>query len=87
MRESVSYWMALGSVVLVLAAVYLFLRSRRGLALTAIRDNELAAASLGIDIWRTKFVVYVVTGGLTAMIGALIFLQKTSYFAPMRHFR
>jgi branched-chain amino acid transport system permease protein len=42
----------------------------------AIRDNELAAASLGIDIWRTKFVVYVVTGALTAMIGALIFLQK-----------
>ena len=76
MREAVSYWMALGAVVLVIASVYLFLRSRAGLALTAIRDNELAAASLGIDIWRTKFVVYVVTGGLTAMIGALIFLQK-----------
>ncbi len=76
MRESVSYWMALGSFIVVIAAVYLFLRSRRGLALTAIRDNELAAASLGIDIWRTKFVVYVVTGGLTAMVGALIFLQK-----------
>ena len=76
MREAVSYWMALGAVVLVIASVYLFLRSRAGLALTAIRDNELAAASLVIDIWRTKFVVYVVTGGLTAMIGALIFLQK-----------
>ncbi|MEO0701818.1 MAG: branched-chain amino acid ABC transporter permease [Pseudomonadota bacterium] len=75
-RESLSYWMALGAAVLVIASVYLFLRSRRGLALTAIRDNELAAASLGIDIWRTKFVVYVVTGALTAMIGALIFLQK-----------
>lgn len=76
MRESISYWMALGAAVLVIAAVYLFLRSRRGLALTAIRDNELAAASLGIDIWRTKFVVYVVTGALTAMIGAMISLQK-----------
>ncbi|MEO0691966.1 MAG: branched-chain amino acid ABC transporter permease [Pseudomonadota bacterium] len=75
-RESLAYWMALGAAVLVIASVYLFLRSRRGLALTAIRDNELAAASLGIDIWRTKFVVYVVTGALTAMIGALIFLQK-----------
>ncbi|MEO0664685.1 MAG: branched-chain amino acid ABC transporter permease [Pseudomonadota bacterium] len=75
-REALSYWLALGSAVLVIAAVYLFLRSRRGLALTAIRDNELAAASLGIDIWRTKFVVYIVTGAMTAMIGALIFLQK-----------
>ena len=75
-REALSYWLALGMAVLVIAAVYLFLRSRNGLALTAIRDNELAAGSLGIDIWRTKFVVYVVTAGLTTMVGALIFLQK-----------
>ena len=76
MRESLSYWLALGAAVLVVTCVYLFLRSRQGLALTAIRDNELAAKSLGIDIWRTKFTVYVVTSALTAMIGALIFLQK-----------
>ncbi|PYG28066.1 branched-chain amino acid ABC transporter permease [Pelagimonas varians] len=76
MRESLSYWLALGAAVIVVTAVYLFLRSRKGLALTAIRDNELAAGSLGIDIWRTKFIVYVVTSALTAMIGALIFLQK-----------
>lgn len=75
-REALSYWLALGAAVLVVAAVYLFLRSRKGLALTAIRDNELAAASLGIDIWRTKFLVYVVTSALTATVGALIFLQK-----------
>ena len=75
-REALSYWMALGIAVLVIAAVYLFLRSRNGLALTAIRDNELAAGSLGIDIFRTKFVVYVVTAALTSMVGALIFLQK-----------
>ena len=75
-REALAYWLALGVAVLVIAAVYLFLRSRKGLALTAIRDNELAAASLGIDIWRTKFLVYVVTSALTAMVGGLIFLQK-----------
>jgi branched-chain amino acid transport system permease protein len=75
-REHLSYWLALGSAMLVIAIVYFFLRSRRGLALTAIRDNELAAGSLGIDIWRTKFVVYVVTAALTALVGALIFLQK-----------
>lgn len=75
-REALSYWLALGAAVVVVAAVYFFLRSRRGLALTAIRDNELAAGSLGIDIWRTKFFVYVVTTALTSMIGALIFLQK-----------
>ncbi len=75
-REHLSYWLALGAAVVVITAVYLFLRSRNGLALTAIRDNELAAGSLGIDIWRTKFIVYLVTSALTAMIGALVFLQK-----------
>lgn len=75
-REAVSYWLMLGIAVAVVATAYLFLRSRRGLALTAIRDNELAAGSLGIDIWRTKFFVYVVVGGLTTLVGALIFLQK-----------
>ncbi|MCP4318945.1 MAG: branched-chain amino acid ABC transporter permease [Hyphomicrobiales bacterium] len=76
MREATTYWMALGIVLLVLVLVCVLLRSRRGIALTAIRDNELASQSLGIDIWRAKFFVYVITGGLTAAVGALIFLQK-----------
>ncbi len=76
LREAYTYWMALGLAVLVVAMVYMLLRSRRGLALTAIRDNELAATSLGIDIWRTKFFVYVISAALTASVGALIFLQK-----------
>lgn len=76
MRESVSYWAALAICVLVLVIVYLWLRSRNGISLTAIRDNELAAKSLGIDIWWTKFKVYIVTAALTSIVGGLIFLQK-----------
>ena len=75
-REANAYWLALGAAVVVLLAVYFFLRSRRGLALTAIRDSETAASGLGIDIWRTKLEVYVVTSAFTAVIGGLIFLQK-----------
>ncbi len=76
MREATTYWLALGMAVLVLAVIYVLLRSRNGLALTAIRDSEVASNSFGIDIWRHKFIVYVVTAGLTASTGALIFLQK-----------
>lgn len=76
MREATTYWLALGMVFVVLAAIYLLLRSRNGLALTAIRDSEVASGSFGIDIWRHKFVVYVIAAGLTASTGALIFLQK-----------
>jgi len=75
-REFLIYWVALALVVVVLAAIILLLRSRYGLALTAIRDNELAARSSGIDVTRTKLVVYVLTAFGTAMVGALIFLQK-----------
>ncbi len=75
-RESLSYWAALAVLILTMGLIFLFLRSRTGLAMTAIRDNELAAESLGINIWRTKFMVYVFTAGLTAALGALIFMQK-----------
>lgn len=75
-REAVAYWLALGIMVVVLGSAFVVLRSRQGIALMAIRDNELAARSLGIDIWRTKFVTYVLVGGLTTLVGALIFLQK-----------
>ena len=76
MREFEIYWLALALTAIVLGAIVALLRSRHGLALTAIRDNELAAQSNGIDVTRIKFIVYVLTGFGTAMIGALIFLMK-----------
>jgi branched-chain amino acid transport system permease protein len=76
MREFEIYWLALGLAAAVLAAMVALLRSRHGLALTAIRDNELAARSNGVDVARLKFLVYVATALGTAMVGALIFLQK-----------
>src|SRR5262249_55607742 len=76
MRELQVYWLALGLTVLLLTAIMLLLRSRHGLALMAVRDNEIAAQSNGIDIGRLKLTVYVLTAPGTGMIGALIFLMK-----------
>jgi branched-chain amino acid transport system permease protein len=76
LREFELYWLALSLTAAVLGAIVALLRSRHGLALTAIRDNEMAAQSNGIDVTRVKFIVYVLTGFGTAMIGALIFLMK-----------
>jgi branched-chain amino acid transport system permease protein len=75
-REFEIYWLALALTGAVLSAIVALLRSRHGLALTAIRDNEVAAQSNGIDVTRIKFIVYILTGFGTAMIGALIFLMK-----------
>ena len=46
------------------------------MALTAIRDSEIASASLGVPIARVKYGVYIFVAAMTAMIGALISLQK-----------
>jgi len=75
-RDIVTYWIALALVVGTVFAVYWILRSRRGLALAAIRDSEVAAESVGIDNFRTKFWVFVFAAIGTGMIGALIYLQK-----------
>jgi branched-chain amino acid transport system permease protein len=75
-REASIYWIALFLGLSALALVYGLLRSRIGLGLTAIRDSEVASSSLGVNIGRIKYAVYVATAGMTAMVGALIALQK-----------
>ncbi len=75
-REFTIYWLMLGLGLATLLGTYGLLRSKAGLALMAIRDNGLAAASLGIDIWRTKLVTYIALAAMSGGIGAVIFLQK-----------
>ena len=75
-RDTAIYLMTLFASLFVFGIVYLLLRSRHGLALTAIRDSEPASASLGVNTFRTKFIIYVATAACTGLIGALIFLQK-----------
>ncbi|MFG5408934.1 branched-chain amino acid ABC transporter permease [Piscinibacter sakaiensis] len=73
-RELATYGLALVCVVAALALVYAFLRSQRGLALLAIRDNEVAAESQGIDVRGTKLAVYVVAAFGAGLAGALYFV-------------
>jgi branched-chain amino acid transport system permease protein len=75
-RDNLIYWTGLLLIVAVFATIYLILRSRWGLALAAIRDSEPAAESVGVDNYRTKFLVYFLTAGATGSVGALISLQK-----------
>ena len=76
MREYMMFWIALGLATASVLGVWLLLRSKWGLALTAIRDSSEAAESLGVPTRKTKFLVYVGTAGFTALVGAFIFLQK-----------
>jgi branched-chain amino acid transport system permease protein len=80
-RDMVMYWTALALAVGTVLVVYFLLRSRRGLGLSAIRDSEVAAESVGVDGFKTKLWVYVLTAGVTGMVGALIYLQ-TARISP-----
>ena len=75
-RDIMVYWLALILAIGTFMLVYRLLRSRYGLALSAIGDSEAAAESTGVDVFRTKFLIYVLTAVATGMVGALIFLQK-----------
>jgi branched-chain amino acid transport system permease protein len=74
-RELGTYALALAIGLAALVAVYLYLRSRQGLGLMAIRDSEAASESLGIDVFRTKLTVYLITAFGTGVTGALIYLN------------
>jgi branched-chain amino acid transport system permease protein len=75
-RDVLTYWTALAVAAGSALAIYLVLRSRRGLALAAIRDSAGAAQSVGVDIFRAKLWIYVFAAAGTGMAGALIYLQK-----------
>jgi branched-chain amino acid transport system permease protein len=76
MRETMTYALALTAIVFALALVYGLLRSRFGLALTAMRDSEIAAESQGIDVKRTKLIVYVLAAFGAGLAGALYYLSN-----------
>jgi branched-chain amino acid transport system permease protein len=74
LRESLTLWTALVIVAAAIGLLYLFLRSKRGLALTAMRDNAVAANSQGVDVKRARLVVYLVSAAGTALAGGLYFV-------------
>ncbi len=73
-RENLTYWVALLCVAGAIALIYAFLRSKRGLALLAIRDNEVAAESQGIAVQKMKLAVYLVAAFGAGIAGALYFV-------------
>jgi len=74
-RLAITYWIALAVGIGAIVALVIILRSRLGLALTAIRDSELAASGLGVNVLRTKRVIYVIASVGCAIAGAVFYLH------------
>jgi ABC-type branched-subunit amino acid transport system ATPase component/ABC-type branched-subunit amino acid transport system permease subunit len=64
-------YIAVGLLVLGMIVCMLVENSRFGLALFAVRQNELAAEAAGIDSWRWKMRALVVSGTIAAACGGL----------------
>ena len=84
-RQALTYWAALAVAVCTLLGAYLLLRSRLGLDLTAIRDNEGGARSVGVRVGQAKRIVYLVAAAGAGAAGAVLiisqlFVQPTSVF-------
>jgi branched-chain amino acid transport system permease protein len=73
-RESVTFWLCLAGATGAVLGTYLILRSREGLAFLALRDNEAAAESQGVDVARTKTKLYLTAAFGAGGAGALYFL-------------
>jgi branched-chain amino acid transport system permease protein len=70
------YWMALGLAVAALVATVLLLRSRLGVGLMAMRDDEQAAGSIGVNLILGRIVCFLWTALFLGLAGALLALQS-----------
>jgi branched-chain amino acid transport system permease protein len=66
------YWTALGLVVLVLFVNFRLRDSRLGRAWIAIREDEVAAASMGVPLVRTKLLAYGTGAAFGGISGAFL---------------
>ena len=79
------YYYFLGLMIVATVVVWLISRARFGYALRAIHQDEDAAASVGIDTTRAKTAAFAISGGLTAVAGAIFAFQQVTIY-PERLF-
>jgi branched-chain amino acid transport system permease protein len=71
-----TYWAALIVAVLAIGGVYLLLRSKVGLVLTAIRDDERAARSSGVRVGLARLLVFVVAAAGCGAAGGVLAIEQ-----------
>lgn len=75
-RFTAIYVLAYVLAVLAFGGTWLLLRSRVGLGLTAMRDNEESAAAYGVNVRRARLLTFLWTAPFLGLAGAIITLQK-----------
>jgi branched-chain amino acid transport system permease protein len=73
---SVRYYLALGAFLVGLGVVSRVIKSPLGLAFRAVRDDEIAAAFVGYNVFAIKLFSFVVAGVLAGLAGAVWAISK-----------
>lgn len=79
------YWLALAIGVVSILVMRVILRSKLGLGLAAIRDSDRAAASSGVDVFRSKLYAFVIAAFVMGAAGAVFYVYQ-GYIAPVGAF-
>jgi branched-chain amino acid transport system permease protein len=79
------YWLALGVGVASVLVMRYVLRSKLGSGLAAIRDNDITAASAGVNVFNAKLYSFVISAFVTGLAGA-IFYTFQGYIEPVSAF-
>ena len=79
------YWMALAAAALSMIVLLVVSNSKLGLGLAAIRDNDNAAASSGVDVFRLKLYSFVIGAFVVGLAGGVIYL-RSQYIQPITAF-
>lgn len=74
--DDVLYYLAGGLAILTIAGAALLLRRPFGISLMAVRDDEEAAAEMGVNPLVAKTVIMALSGLLTGLAGALVAVEK-----------
>lgn len=83
--QSQLYWISLVVGVASIFLIRYILRSKLGLGLAAIRDNDVSAASSGINVFKLKVSSFAVSAFLTGIAGA-VFYVYSGYIEPVSGF-
>jgi branched-chain amino acid transport system permease protein len=82
---TVLYYIALVLAICSTAALAAIMRSRLGMALNAIRDNEGAAQMMGVNVYRAKLASLAMSSFIAGVVGAL-WAAKLLYIEPFSIF-
>lgn len=65
------YWVIAGIAVLAVVAARNLFRTALGRSFMAVRDQDIAASAIGVDLTRTKLMAFAVSSGYVGLAGAL----------------